>query len=96
MGRQEKRPALVLDSIRREAFEEIKKIIARDLILAYPSYEDDEPFVIIYTDASSPLHRKAFSLFQQKADYDIGGYIMFSTHLYRTVYYLSQTYRAIV
>lgn len=39
------------DDIHQEAFEEIKKIIARDVVLAYPSYEDEEPFVI-YTDAS--------------------------------------------
>jgi hypothetical protein len=40
------------DDTHQKAFEEIKKIIARDVVLAYPSYEDDEPFVI-YTDASS-------------------------------------------
>ncbi len=40
------------DPIHQEAFNEIKKIIARDVILAYPSYDEDEPF-IIYTDASS-------------------------------------------
>ena len=39
------------DQIHQDAFDEIKKIIARDVILAYPSYDEDEPFVI-YTDAS--------------------------------------------
>ena len=39
------------DQIHQDAFDEIKKIIARDVILAYPSYDEDEPF-IIYTDAS--------------------------------------------
>jgi hypothetical protein len=40
------------DDVHQTAFEEMKKIIARDVILAYPSYDEDEPF-IIYTDASS-------------------------------------------
>lgn len=40
------------DDLHQKAFDEIKKIIARDVILAYPSYEEDVPF-IIYTDASS-------------------------------------------
>ena len=40
------------DPIHQNAFNEIKKIIARDVILAYPSYDEDEPF-IIYTDASN-------------------------------------------
>ena len=45
-----KKPAWHWDAIHQKAFEEIKEVIARDVVLAYPDF--DAPFEI-YTDASS-------------------------------------------
>ena len=44
-----KKPKWHWDDVHQEAFEKIKKVIARDVLLAYPNFSEE---FIIYTDAS--------------------------------------------
>ena len=44
-----KKPKWHWDNVHQEAFEKIKKVIARDVLLAYPNFSEE---FIIYTDAS--------------------------------------------